>query len=252
MFLATGVPAPAEDHPLIGSRLVAKSRSGKQSFAWVSKAINAVFPSSSPAALGATLWASAADGDMQTVYLAPDQWSVSGSGLKARYVNSDAPGGPSVCRLVVLADRKVVKVSCRNDLIDTLDAGAEGSVDVVLTIGGDRYCASFGGVVTDETGKFIAADAPPPAVCPQTECPPTSTTTVPVCGGLESCSESLCPFPQACEDDGGGGCGCTGAPVPCGNVNTLGLCGLGECPPGTQCTIVSYPLPDCFAECACQ
>jgi hypothetical protein len=252
MLLASSVPASSADHTLTGKRLVAKSRNGKQSFVWISKDAQALFPAESPTSVGATLKVSAADGDVRGIDLSPGRWRQNAAGTKAQYSNPDAPGGDSPCKAAMIAGGKGLKVVCREDFIDTLDAGAEGSVDVMLLVGGDRYCASFGGVVRDETGLFVAAGAPAPAACPPADCPVTTTTTLPLCGDLELCEESECPSPQVCADDGLGGCGCVGDPVPCDSVDPVGLCALGDCPPGLQCALLRHPYPDCFNSCSCQ
>jgi hypothetical protein len=78
-----------------------------------------------------------------------------------------------------------------------------------------------------------------------TGCAPVTTTTlgIPDCGGVAPACLGLCSNARACVDDGAGGCGCTGAELPCGPVTYLGTCG-GTCPPGLTCQLVSPILPN--------
>jgi len=248
----------AADHTLAGTRLLSKS-GANPSFRWVSKDTAAVFPAIPPTSAGASLKVTSGDGDTTTISLSASYWRLNSPGTRARYKNSAAPGGDSACRLALVAGGKSMKVTCSEDLIDTIDPGTEGIVDVELTIGNDRYCASFGGVERDETGLFKASNAPAPIDCPQTttttvggECPPTSTTTMMVCGQFEQCAASDCAQGQTCVDDGSGGCECVGPSVACGDVYSVGLCALGACPDGMECQLVAYPYPVCMLDCACQ
>jgi hypothetical protein len=260
-IVASAAWATAADHPLAGTRLVAKSRAGKQSFVWVSKDANVAWPINPAYVFGATLSVRAGDGDSITIPLSASYWRHNGPAQRERYANPKAPGGDSLCRLVLVAGGKLIKASCRNDLIDTLDVNPEASVDVELVVGADRYCASFGGVVRDESGSFLARNAPAPTECPQLTtttlepCPVTTTTTLPGCGFFDNpnqCVDSVCPAPQVCADDGMGQCGCTGPPVPCGEVSPVSICALGDCPPGLLCGMLRHGPPACFNECSCQ
>jgi hypothetical protein len=74
-------------------------------------------------------------------------------------------------RKVVVKAGKLVKASLRGGLSHPLDADP-GAVDVVLTIGRQRYCLSFGGSVEFAAGtRFAATDAPVAARCPANQAP---------------------------------------------------------------------------------
>src|SRR5688572_23596795 len=104
----------AADHTLAGTRLLSKSGTNP-AFRWVSKDASAVFPAISPASTGASLKVTSGDGDTMTIPLAASYWRLNSTGSKARYMNPDAPGGDSPCRLALLAGDKLVKVTCRED-----------------------------------------------------------------------------------------------------------------------------------------
>jgi hypothetical protein len=154
----------AADHPLAGSKLTIKRSFARRSLVWVSKDPAVVLPAASPTAVGAQLVASATDGDSSIVDLGAGLWRTSGDG--ARYRNPDAPGGDSKCKFALLRGG-LLRLTCRDDLVDILDPGPEGNVTLALSVGADTYCATFGGVVRDESGRFIARRASAPASCPQ-------------------------------------------------------------------------------------
>jgi hypothetical protein len=262
--IGAGRPALATDHLLAGTELLATSRSGKGRFVWMSRDAAAVAPASAPSTVGALLAVRSGDGDTASVALGSADWNESADGSRATYSNRDAPSGDSLCRTAIVRSGRMVKVVCRDDLIDTLDAGPEGSVSVRLTIGSDNYCASFGGVVRDGVGRFFARRAPAPDACDTvpttTSTTPTvstttntcnTTTTIAVCAYQSTCILGRCPPSQSCTDIGGGQCDCAGPPVPCGDVGHPALCGYGECPPGMQCTSAYYP-PSCTIGCECR
>ncbi len=47
----------------------------------------------------------------------------------------------------------------------SLNESSQGSLGVVLTVGGGPYCTVFGGVRADRPGRFVAANAGFPAMC---------------------------------------------------------------------------------------
>jgi endonuclease/exonuclease/phosphatase family metal-dependent hydrolase len=71
-----------------------------------------------------------------------------------------------------------------------LEAGAQQQpISVVLRVGDERYCASFGGTVLDNgTGAFKAKNAAPPATCPDAD---LTVANLNVLHGL------FCPAPTA-------------------------------------------------------
>ena len=87
---------------------------------------------------------------------------------------------------------------------------------------------------------------------PPSTCPPTTTTTVALCGGfLGTCAPGLCLDGQECTVFEPEQCGCTGPPVPCEQVYPVGMCSLGECPAGLHCRATSEGWPGCYGYCAC-
>jgi hypothetical protein len=79
--------------------------------------------------------------------------------------------------LVVLKSEKLLKVKGRCLGALTLDEPSQGGLEVVLSLGGDRYCSSFTGasVVRDDPGSFKAKNAPPPAGPTCSDPPPKPT-----------------------------------------------------------------------------
>lgn len=77
-----------------------------------------------------------------------------------RFVNPQAPGGPSPLRLVVLKPGKLLKlVALETGLTQTTPLG---EVSVRVTIGSFRRCVTFSGasVKRDRPGRFVGTDAP--------------------------------------------------------------------------------------------
>jgi hypothetical protein len=81
-----------------------------------------------------------------------------------KFVNKDAPAGPSVAKVVVWKARKVFKVKAH--AIGLPMAGPQTGLGVRVTAGTRRFCAFFDGatIKRDQAGKFIAKDAPAAAL----------------------------------------------------------------------------------------
>jgi polyvinyl alcohol dehydrogenase (cytochrome) len=88
-----------------------------------------------------------------------------------RYVDGAQSDGP--CKKVLLRAGRVT-AKCRGGGLDfSLDEAAQGEIGVGLQLASDLYCLRFGGVVRDtghaagmRRGRFVAKNAPAPAVCP--------------------------------------------------------------------------------------
>jgi hypothetical protein len=79
----------------------------------------------------------------------------------------------------------------------------------------------------------------------------TSTTLFPACQHFGAACGGVCSIGQTCQDDGMGGCGCVGPPVPC-DMSYPSVCSTGTCPPGQSCHTVVID-PSCGPTiCACQ
>jgi hypothetical protein len=71
-----------------------------------------------------------------------------------------------VCRRVRLLAGKKLTIKCLGDLGFSLDEPSQGNLVATLAFaGGHRHCMSFGGVVADEPGRFVAKNSSPIA-CP--------------------------------------------------------------------------------------
>jgi hypothetical protein len=71
-----------------------------------------------------------------------------------------------VCRRVRLLAGKKLTIKCVGDLGFSLDEPFQGNLVATLAFaGGHRHCMSFGGVVADEPGRFVAKNSSPIA-CP--------------------------------------------------------------------------------------
>jgi hypothetical protein len=73
--------------------------------------------------------------------------------------------GEGAISLALVKRGKLVKAIGKGDLGLALDVDPE-PVSVTLSIGAERYCLGFGGIVVfDEDKKLVAKEAPAPAVC---------------------------------------------------------------------------------------
>ena len=103
-------------------------------------------------------------GETATLTMPAAGWTQLPSGF--RYSDRTLARGP--VRKPVIGARRLAKVLATGSGIGfTLDEPAQGSLGVVFTTGGRRYCTLFGGAVRrDVPGRFTAVKAPPPPVCP--------------------------------------------------------------------------------------
>jgi len=75
-----------------------------------------------------------------------------------------APGGTSVVKVATVKRDKSLKVAARATIV-TLDEASQGALEIVLTIGADRYCAACSAPRKDAAGLFAAKGCPAPAGC---------------------------------------------------------------------------------------
>lgn len=105
----------------------------------------------------------------ERVYRLPpgDGWKTIGAaGLNRGYRYRDKPRQYGPIKSVLLRAGRVAKVNGAGALLDLPLALHPGPIDVVLRIGRQHYCGSFGGTVTFTPGKLVAKVAPAPASCP--------------------------------------------------------------------------------------
>ena len=99
-----------------------------------------------------------------TYDLAPARWRyVGGAGRGRGYLFA----GDGVVRSVRVKPGKAVRVVAKGPRLGHTLVGHPGTVDVVLTLGGARYCFTFGGAVDFRAGtRFEAVGAPAALACP--------------------------------------------------------------------------------------
>src|SRR5688572_2835125 len=158
-MLAPGA-AVAEDFAITGKKLVMAP--GRLVF--LSRdVIRAPLPGGAddPTVHGASLRVTSGNAETAVFDLPAANWLANGSGTVFSYRNVQAPAGPSAVKVVRVSNGRLIKVTARGTGI-SLNEPTQGSMDVVLTSGSDRWCASFGGVILrDEAGRFIAKNAGP-------------------------------------------------------------------------------------------
>jgi len=167
--------ASAADHPQEAFKLLIKqsASSAKGKLVWVSRTPAVVLPAADPGSVGATLRIIGLDQDV-TLPLPAGSWSGS-SGGTYRFVNRDAPAGPSPVKLALVSPGTKLSVGARTSGID-LDDPSQGTVSITLTIGGDVYCSTCTMALTDEAGRYIARSCAAPVACPGGVSPPVTGT----------------------------------------------------------------------------
>jgi len=189
----------------------------------------------------------------------------------AKFVNKDAPAGPSGAKVAVIKPGKLLKLigKTRGDsqVLDLIAAGAPtGSLYTAYSVDAsgqtDTFCSEFSGcvykVIGGGTGRKLvckggvadatcAAAAPPPVACVggspngtiegSEECDdgdvdPTNGCT----NDCTICGDGIVTAPEAC-DPPGGGCAVNCQPVGCGNglVEAPETCDDGNTDDGDSC-----------------
>jgi hypothetical protein len=179
LLTATLAPcaAVAEDFAVTGKKLMMAQSPSRAVLVFISRdVIRAPLPGGAddPTVHGATLRVTSGNAETAVFDLPAANWLVNASGTVFSYRNLQAPGGPSAVKVGRIKNGSLIKFTSKGTGL-TLDEPTQGSIDLVLTSGSDRWCASFGGVILrDEPGRFIAKSAGP-GTCPGP--PPTTTTT---------------------------------------------------------------------------
>ena len=139
-------------------------------------------PSGDPRVDGATLEIfDTGGGAGSDVYqLVPERWTRLPLGRPAKlqgYVYHGSGDAADPCTLVIVLP-KSIKANCQGAGV-TLDPPFTGQVGVILTVGGNRYCASYGGTTkrNDEIRTHRRL-APAPASCPTAGGGGTTTSTI--------------------------------------------------------------------------
>jgi len=186
------VTAQAVDQPIGAIKLILKiSPSGSEKMVFVAKDPAFLFPpigsiddpaNGSPG--GAIVDILTRDGGDVTFTVPPGESSPPGWKVKDgstvdlyKYVNKDAPGGPTELKVVVLKETKVLKLVGKSAGLPL--TGTLGDVVVRITTGSLRSCARFDAstIRRDEPGKFIAKGALAGALTDCVNGPPTTSTS---------------------------------------------------------------------------
>jgi hypothetical protein len=184
-------PTLAADQPIDGTKLVIKrSGSGKEKFVFVSKDPSFLFATiggpddpanGSPG--GALIEILSRDeADASFVVPAgeslPPGWKVKDANVDLfKYVNKDAPAGPTPVKVMTLKDGKVLKIVAKETGLAL--AGSQGAVVIRITTGSLRNCTLFDAatIKKDEADKFIAKNSLGSSLTDCSMGPPTTTTS---------------------------------------------------------------------------
>jgi hypothetical protein len=185
------VSAQAVDQPISAIKLIMKiSASGSQKMVFVAKDPAFLFPAigspddpanGSPG--GAIIDILTRDGGDAEFVVPPGESTPTGWKSKAgtvdlyKYVNKDAPSGPTALKVVVLKETKVLKLVGKS--VGLPLTGTLGDVVVRVTTGSLRNCARFDAATIrrDEPGKFIAKGALASSLTDCVNGPPTTSTS---------------------------------------------------------------------------
>jgi hypothetical protein len=179
--LLTAILAPyaavAEDFAITGKKLVMAQTPSRAVLVFISRdVIRAPLPGGpdDPRVTGASLRVTSGTAETALFDLPAANWTANSSGTVFAYKNLQAPSGPSAVKVARIKNGSLIKITAKSTGI-TLDEASQGSIDLVLTSGADRFCARFGGqIIRDEPGRFIAKSSPA-AACPGP--PPTTSST---------------------------------------------------------------------------
>ena len=162
----TSFPAGA-DHPVAGTKLLLKASStkpAKKAIGLIAK--DAAIAAGDPTQLGGTLRVSTAAGDAfdDSYSLAPSGWKPIGRPGAVKGYRFTDPAGPITS--VIVKRGKVAKAMGKGARLGHTLAADPDPVTVVLTVGAQRDCMSFGGGKFIAGKKYLATHDPPPAACP--------------------------------------------------------------------------------------
>jgi uncharacterized membrane protein len=191
VLAGTAPAALAVDQSIDGTKLVIKrSGSGKEKFVFVSKDAGFLFPTiggaddpangSPGGALIEILSRDEADASFSIPAgeSLPPGWKVKDATIDLyKYVNKDAPTGPTPVKVMVLKDGKVLKIVSKSTGLAL--TGSQGAVVIRITTGSLRNCTLFDAptIKKDEADKFIAKNSLASSLTDCSMGPPTTTTS---------------------------------------------------------------------------
>ena len=191
LVLAAAPSRAFVDQPISGKRIVVRDTPTPKLLMVSNATIQAPTQTGTddPTFFGATLTVTTQSGESASLDLPASGWKASGNGV-FRFRNSIAPSGISPVRTVIIVPGRRLKILSRSPGV-SLNEPSQGSFTLLLDSGTLRYCATFGGVISqDVVGKFNAKNAPAPMACPPR--PTTSTTST---TSTSSSSSSTSPVP---------------------------------------------------------
>jgi hypothetical protein len=146
----------ATDHPLAALKLILKQNTAtaQEKAVLVVKPFALGLPAASPISVGATYSVTGLN-QTGTTPLPASGWKTNPGGTLYKFINKDAPSGPSLCKVALVKANTVFKVVCKDSMID-LDDATQGTVKARLAIGDDVYCVECAAPLKDEPGKYIA------------------------------------------------------------------------------------------------
>src|SRR3989442_2752674 len=167
LLAAMASVAPAADELLTGDRLVlSKHRLGVISRDGAITLGRGKDSPDDPVMHGGALRVLSIEGDVfdQTYSLPAERWRYV---RQKRAVVGYAFRGPAPIGTLLLKAGKLVRITGGGARLGHTLGRNPAPVRVILTLGQQQYCMSFGGTTTFKTGmKYLAANAPAPDVCP--------------------------------------------------------------------------------------
>lgn len=217
LTLVLPATADAVDIPIPGQKLRIKTEPAsrrKRHFFFSTGRDDAVVIGSDPTIGGATLLVAGLDcigscttsGSSGLIHLPAANWTALGNPPGARGYRYKMPDGSAggIRKIRLKSGKLLIKGAGEN--WPWLPAGGEDGVALTLEIGGQRYCAQFGGVEKANAEGYLSyRNANAPAACPEL-CGNDTKETSEDCDGSDS---AACP--GLCQSD------CTCPPPVCGN-----------------------------------
>ncbi len=163
LLAASVVRSLAADVPLAGDRARLSDLRAQRRAQVISYSSAIDVSTLDPTVSGATLdLYSVTTGEQVTVALPASTWQGPLPGRRFRYTQN---GNPKI--KVLLVNGRLLRVNLTGTAALPLGGDPQGSVAARLTIGGTRFCLSFGGTIAKDDGKrFVARKAPAPPTCP--------------------------------------------------------------------------------------
>ena len=162
-------PIICGDVPIDGRSLsIRRSPSGSEKLVFMSTDPDVPFPAAGgpndPRIAGATLEV-ITEGEGTAVFeMPPGNWTANGPATVFKFVNEQAPGGPSTVKVTLLKQGRILKVQARDTGLPLVDPLVRAAAR--FRVGLTRSCALFEPetVKKDEPDYFLAKKAPAPAV----------------------------------------------------------------------------------------